>query len=88
MCVCVCGEAGGALSLASAQCVQQLQLSASVYTVGAILLSERLIDTKSRMVIRGDSEVRADGAFRMHSAAAIQHLYEAKKKKTWCRVKR
>lgn len=39
------------LSLASAQCVQQLQLSASVYTVGSILLSERRIDTWSRMVI-------------------------------------
>lgn len=51
------------LSLASAQCVQQLQLSASVYTVGAILLSERLIDTKSRMVMKDDSEDSADGVF-------------------------
>lgn len=49
--VCVCVVTGGVLSLASAQCVQQLQLSASVYTVGAILLSERLIGTKSRMVM-------------------------------------
>ncbi len=63
VCVCVCGEAGGVLSPASTQCVQQLQLSASVYTVGAILLSERLIDTKSRMVMRDDSEESADGAF-------------------------
>ncbi len=55
------------LSLASAQCVQQLQLSASVYTVGAILLSERLIDTKSRMVMRDDSEDSADGAFQARS---------------------
>lgn len=51
VCVCVCVVTGGVLSLASAQCVQQLQLSASVYTVGAILLSERLIGTKSRMVM-------------------------------------
>ena len=44
------------LSLASAQCVQQLQLVASVYTVGPILLSESLIDTKSSMVMRNDSD--------------------------------
>ena len=66
--MCVCVGAGGVLSLASAQCVQQLQLSASVCTVGAILLSERLIDTKSRMVMRDDSEERADGAFQTRSA--------------------
>lgn len=62
--------------------MQQLQLSASVYTVGAILLSERLIDTKSRMVMRDDSEESARGAFQKHSfpLSAIQHVYKVKTK--------
>ncbi|TNN85915.1 hypothetical protein EYF80_003759 [Liparis tanakae] len=46
---------GGVLSLACVQCVQQLQLPASVHTVGAILLSERRRDTKSRVPMRDDS---------------------------------
>lgn len=82
ICVCVCVSRGSAVPCLCAQCVQQLQLSASVYTVGAILLSERLIDTKSRMVMRDDSVDSADGAFQTHSFSAlhiaIQHVYENK----------
>lgn len=81
VCMCVCGGAGGVLSLASsARCAQQLQLSASVYTVGAILLSEWLIDPQSQVVMRDDLEGNRWGcvSFSVPPRAAVQQLYELK----------
>ena len=74
VCVCVQGELGERCPLPCVQRVQLLRFPASVYTVGAFLLSERQIQTKSKAGKRADSEVSAHDAFQTKAVSPFLHV--------------
>lgn len=74
VCVCAGGELGECCPLPCVQRVQLLRFPASVYTVGAFLLSERQIQTKSKAGKRAGSEGSADDAFQTNAIAPFLHV--------------